>query len=144
MALGLPGAGDCDEVLRLLRCDEPEGGMEEGWNWRSATMRIRSSLQARGLIYNGYPCYPDYFGSYCVDGLAVALWSFYHTLTFMDAVVRCVNFLGDADTMAAMCGQLAGAFYGYDAIDQRCIEALEVWDNKDTACRAALLYATRP
>ena len=44
-------------------------------------------------------------------GLAVALWSFYHTTGYLEAVARCVNFLVDADTTAAICGQLAGAFY---------------------------------
>uniref|UniRef100_A0A7S0AEC3 ADP-ribosylglycohydrolase n=1 Tax=Pyrodinium bahamense TaxID=73915 RepID=A0A7S0AEC3_9DINO len=141
--LGFPGAEGCEEVSRLLKSAEPEGSPEECWNWRSSRLNVQSSLLARGSTYNGYPCYPDYFGSYCIDGLAVALWSFYHTRSFMEAVVRCVNFLGDADTMAAMCGQLAGAFYGYGAIDQRCIDAMEVWDNKDIACRGALLHITR-
>lgn len=142
-ARGSPGAEGCEEVTRLLKSAEPAEGMEECWNWRSSKLQVERSLRARGPTYNGYPCYPDYFGSYCIDGLAVALWSFYHTKSFMDAVVRSLNFLGDADTMAAICGQLSGAFYGYDAIDQRCIDALEVWDDKDIACRGALLYATR-
>jgi len=143
VALGSPGAEGCDEVSRLLRAAEPEGGTEECWNWRSGKLRVQASLLARGPVYNGFPCYPDYFGSYCIDGLAVALWSFYHTQSFMEAVARSANFLGDADTMAAICGQLAGAFYGYDAIDQRCIDAMNLWDDRDIACRGALLHASR-
>eukprot|EP00927_Polykrikos_kofoidii_P062538 TRINITY_DN57354_c0_g1_i1.p1 TRINITY_DN57354_c0_g1~~TRINITY_DN57354_c0_g1_i1.p1 ORF type:complete len:686 (-),score=100.59 TRINITY_DN57354_c0_g1_i1:26-2083(-) len=139
---GLPGAEDCPELLRLLQSSEPPG-KEECWNWRGPELKIQESLRARGRTYNGYPCYPDYYGSYCIDGLAVALWSFYHTGSFMEAITRCVNFLGDADTTAAICGQLAGAFYGYDAIDERCIEDLEVWDDMDVACRGALLYVHR-
>eukprot|EP00929_Paragymnodinium_shiwhaense_P048349 TRINITY_DN24456_c0_g1_i1.p1 TRINITY_DN24456_c0_g1~~TRINITY_DN24456_c0_g1_i1.p1 ORF type:complete len:803 (+),score=122.77 TRINITY_DN24456_c0_g1_i1:133-2541(+) len=143
LKLRMPGAEGCEELVRLLRSAEPPG-REECWNWRADALPIQASLRARGEIYNGYPCVPSYYGSYCIDGLAVALWSFYHTNSFLEAVVRCVNFLGDADTVAAICGQIAGAFYGYDAISQPLIDYLEVWDNKDIAVRAALLYATRP
>lgn len=142
-ALGFPGAEGCREVHRLVQSAEP-AGREECWNWRTPQLPIERSLRARGGVYNGYPCKAGYFGSYCVDGLAIALWSFYHTRTFSEAVVRCVNFLGDADTTASICGQLAGAFYGYSSIDVRLLEVLEQWDNRDIACRAALLYASRP
>jgi len=140
--LKLPGAEDCPEVLRLLKSEEPQG-KEENWNWRSPQLKVEDSLRARGHEYNGYPCFANYFGSFCIDGLAVALWSFYHTTTFIEAIVRCVNFLGDADTTAAICGQLAGAFYSYDGIDRRLIDALEVWDDKDVSVRGALLYSQR-
>jgi len=143
IARDLPGAEGCDELLRLLKSSEPAGN-EECWNWRADKLAIESSLRSRGDTYNGYPCVANYFGSYCIDGLAMALWSFYHTTSFAEAVVRTVNFLGDADTTAAICGQLAGAFYGYSAIDARWIRDLEQWDDRDTACRAALLCVKRP
>jgi len=133
---------NCQELDRLLQSAEPRG-REQCWNWRAPSLEIESSLRSRGRSYNGYPCTPDYFGSYCIDGLAIALWSFYHTRTFSDAVATCVNFLGDCDTTAAICGQLAGAFYGYDQIDKTLIDRLEQWDDKDTACRGALLFVAR-
>ena len=34
----------------------------------------------------------------------------------MDAVLDAVNFGGDTDTNAAICGGLAGIYYGYDSI----------------------------
>jgi len=142
IARELPGAEGCNELLRLLKSSEPVG-KEECWNWRADKLSVQSSLRSRGDYYNGYPCMANYFGSYCIDGLAVALWSFYHTTSFEGAVVRSINFLGDADTNAAICGQLAGAFYGYSAIDERWIRDLEKWDNSDTACRAALLCVRR-
>merc|ERR1712192_200836 len=130
--------------MGMLQSAEPAGGREECWNWRAPVLKLESSLAARGRSYNGYPCSADYFGSYCIDGLAVALWSFYNTTGFAEAVVRCTNFLGDADTTSAVCGQLAGGFYGYNAIDPRFIEDLVKWDDQDIACRAALLFSTRP
>lgn len=140
---GVPGSEGCPELLRLLRGAEQVGGPEECWNWRSPKLCIQSSLRARGREYNGYPCTSDYFGSYCIDGLAVALWCIYNTAAFAEAIVRCTNFLGDADSTSAICGQIAGAFYGYDSIDQRWLDMLEAWDDRDIACRAALLCAWR-
>ena len=101
------------EVERLLRSNEP-AGVEQCWNWRQDHLAIAASLDARAIdgAYNGYPVWREYFGSFCLDGLAVALHCVYHSASYDSAVVRCVNFLGDADSTAAICGQIAGAFYG--------------------------------
>ncbi|NIJ80058.1 ADP-ribosylglycohydrolase [Xanthomonas arboricola] len=53
---------------------------------------------------------------YVVDSPSAALWCFATTETFADAVLRAANLGDDADTTAAICGQLAGAFYGIDRI----------------------------
>ncbi|MBB4769997.1 MULTISPECIES: ADP-ribosylglycohydrolase family protein [Xanthomonas] len=53
---------------------------------------------------------------YVVDALSAALWCFATTDTFADAVLRAANLGDDADTTAAICGQLAGAFHGIDGI----------------------------
>ncbi|MFO3705594.1 ADP-ribosylglycohydrolase family protein [Xanthomonas codiaei] len=53
---------------------------------------------------------------YVVDALSAALWCFATTETFADAVLRAANLGDDADTTAAICGQLAGAFYGVEGI----------------------------
>ena len=53
---------------------------------------------------------------YVVDSLEAALWCFYQTETYRDAVLLAANLGDDADTTAAICGQLAGARYGLDAI----------------------------
>lgn len=53
---------------------------------------------------------------YVIDCLEAALWCFYHTESFSDAVLAAANLGDDADTTAAVCGQLAGAWYGLDGI----------------------------
>ena len=53
---------------------------------------------------------------YVVHCLEAALWSFGTTSSFRDAVLRAVNLGEDADTTAAVCGQLAGAHYGASGI----------------------------
>ncbi len=53
---------------------------------------------------------------YVVDALEAALWCFANTESFADAILRAANLGDDADTTAAITGQLAGAFYGEQAI----------------------------
>ncbi|PIF89396.1 ADP-ribosyl-[dinitrogen reductase] hydrolase [Acidovorax sp. 62] len=61
---------------------------------------------------------------YCVQALEAALWCFAMTETFEAAVLLAANLGDDADTTAAICGQLAGAFYGAYGIPPRWLERL--------------------
>jgi ADP-ribosyl-[dinitrogen reductase] hydrolase len=56
---------------------------------------------------------------YTVDTLEAAVWSFLTTASYEEAVVRAANLGDDADTVGAVCGSLAGAYYGYAAIPKR-------------------------
>ena len=47
-----------------------------------------------------------------------------HTDSLEEAIIKAVNHGGDADTIAAITGSLAGAYYGYDKIPQRWISQL--------------------
>ncbi len=51
-----------------------------------------------------------------VKSLEAALWAFHNANSFEDAVLRAVNLGDDADTTGAICGQLAGAFWGESSI----------------------------
>ena len=53
---------------------------------------------------------------YVVDCLEAALWCFDRTENFADAVLLAANLGDDADTTAAVCGQIAGAYYGETGI----------------------------
>jgi len=53
---------------------------------------------------------------YVVESLEAALWAFYKTSSYRDAILMAANLGHDADTTAAICGQLAGAFYGMAGI----------------------------
>ena len=129
------------ELRRLLLSSEPQGGLETCWNWRDAHLDVAGTLERRGRQYNGYPVSAGYFGSFCLDGLAIALHAVAATASFSAAIERCVNFLGDADSTAAICGQIGGALYGYTAIDDRFKAQLLEWDDAEIALRAALLVA---
>ena len=53
---------------------------------------------------------------YCIDALEAALWSVAGADNFREAVLRAANLGDDADTTAAIAGQLAGARWGADNI----------------------------
>lgn len=53
---------------------------------------------------------------YVAHILEAALWAFASTDTFRDGALLAVNFGEDADTTGVVYGQIAGAFYGVDAI----------------------------
>lgn len=65
-------------------------------------------------------------GGYVVDSMTVAIASLASTRSFRDAVEAAVNAGGDADTNAAITGGLAGAWYGFDAIPEEWVRALDV------------------
>ena len=62
---------------------------------------------------------------YVLHTLEGALWSFLTTETLENALLEIVNLGGDADTAGAVCGALAGAFYGEDNIPSRWLDVLQ-------------------
>ena len=58
------------------------------------------------------------------DSMECAYLAFTTETDFENALITAVNLGGDSDTIGAIVGGLAGAYYGYDAIPQRWIEAI--------------------
>lgn len=68
---------------------------------------------------------PDIVGSgYVVESLEAALWAFYNSNNFKDGCLLSVNLGRDANTTAAIYGQIAGAFYGYSGIPETWTERI--------------------
>lgn len=61
---------------------------------------------------------------YVVKSLEAALWAFYKTDSFKEGCLLAVNLGDDADTTGAVYGQIAGAYYGEEAIPQEWRERL--------------------
>ncbi len=53
---------------------------------------------------------------YVAESLEAALWCFAQTESYRDAVLAAANLGDDADTTGAVTGQIAGAFYGVQAL----------------------------
>lgn len=62
---------------------------------------------------------------WAVSTLESALWALESTGSFEEALVAAVNLGGDADSIGAVCGQLAGAKYGVGAIPERWLAAIK-------------------
>jgi ADP-ribosylglycohydrolase len=128
------------EVRQLIASAEPMESTELSWNWKVPELQIERTLSNRGHQYNGYPVSAGYWGSYCMDGLAVALWAVRHTKSFDECVERCINVLGDSDSHGSIAGQIAGAIYGYSSLHPRFSHYVNQWDDNEVALRAVLLY----
>lgn len=59
-----------------------------------------------------------------VDTLEAALWCFFTTSGFREGALKAVNLGGDADTVGAVYGGLAGAFYGVEDVPVEWINGL--------------------
>ena len=86
--------------------DEPAVVALAAGTWRSKTV-----AQIRG-------------SGYCVESLEAALWCFAHTDSFEAAVLAAANLGDDADTTAAIVGQIAGAWYGMTGIPKSWVGKL--------------------
>lgn len=128
------------DELKWLVHGRPQRATEKCWAWRDETLDIDGTLKARGNSYNGYPVSAGYFGSYAPDGLAMALWSIYHSDNFDDAVVKSVNLLGDADSHGSITGQIAGALWGLSSVNTVFLDWLNTWDEHEFAARGILLH----
>lgn len=100
-----PGADPARRVTLAERIDEIEGWL--GLPWRDAMERTHN-------------------GAFVLESLPAALWFF---ATFAEdpeeAIVRAASAGYDADTVAAMVGNLVGAYHGARALPHRWVDDLE-------------------
>jgi ADP-ribosyl-[dinitrogen reductase] hydrolase len=66
----------------------------------------------------------------------MALHILYHSKSYKDAVLRAANLGGDSDTVSAVTGMLAGAYYGYSREMRDLYTHVQRWDNSETAIKA--------
>ena len=129
--LGNEFQSDCCKSVYCLAKSEQEGNdKNRNWNWKDQNFKY-SEERAR---YN-----PGYIGSYCMDGLAMALHVLYYTDNFVDAILKVVNLRGDADSVGSVVGQIAGAYYGIDNIPKEWINTINKWDGNEIALRGYIL-----
>jgi len=76
---------------------------------------------------------------YVIDCLEASLYCFEKTTSYREAVLMAANLGDDADTTAAVCGQIAGAHYGMGGIPEAWVEKLARRDEiLDIARRLAI------
>ena len=95
---------------------------------RPQTHRRRPEVPSRTALATGdylhKPVHEIKGSGYCVESLEAALWCFATTPSFESAVLAAANLGDDADTTAAITGQIAGAYYGVQAIPPHWLDRL--------------------
>ncbi|MDF2601739.1 MAG: hypothetical protein K0Q54_4562 [Methylobacterium brachiatum] len=112
----------CDLFVRILR-EAIQGAGKDALRSRpwDGTARVRDIAagtwrgKARSQIKSS---------GYVIDTLEAALWCTDQAASFEEALVLAVNLAGDADTVGAVTGQIAGAVFGASAIPQRWLGPL--------------------
>jgi ADP-ribosylglycohydrolase len=114
---------NCPTVQNLARSEaEPGGNINRDWRWK------RKPVGAHSFAPERIRQHPGYVGSYVMDALAMALHCVYATNDAKEAMLLAANTCGDADTVAAITGQIAGAIYGASTIPEKWISCVEEWD----------------
>jgi ADP-ribosyl-[dinitrogen reductase] hydrolase len=122
------GAAECIDACRLLAAllHQSIGGVEKD----ALLGRTRVEISERRILEIAAGTFrekrrEDIRGSgYVVDCLEAALWCFFHSASFEAAILEAVNLGDDTDTTAAVCGQIAGAYYGESGIPAKWLERL--------------------
>lgn len=82
---------------------------------------------------------------YCIASLEAALWCFLRTDSFEEAVLEATNLGDDADTTAAIAGQIAGAYYGASGIPAHWLDRLHMRQEiEDMASRLYQRFGDQP
>jgi ADP-ribosyl-[dinitrogen reductase] hydrolase len=91
--------------------------------WQGAPLAPGVALVAEGSFRHKEP--PHIRGTgYVVHSLEAALWALYRADSFAHGALLAANLGDDADTTAAIYGQLAGPVFGYDALPSAWLERL--------------------
>jgi ADP-ribosyl-[dinitrogen reductase] hydrolase len=137
-----PEAIECCQLFAELICRALQGASKS--DLRHLGHRHFSEPKVAAIAGGNYLAKPEseIVGTgYCVASLEAALWCFHHSDSFEDAILQAANLGDDADTTAAIVGQLAGAFYGVQAIPGNWLAKLHMCD-EIRAIADALLQAS--
>jgi ADP-ribosyl-[dinitrogen reductase] hydrolase len=123
------GAQECIEACRLLAamiCEALSGGKKDDVLFGHGLADLQCpKIQAIAAGEYRDKSEAEIRGSgYVVHCLEAALWCFLQTDSFRDAILAAVNLGDDADTTGAVCGQVAGAFYGEAGIPPDWLQKL--------------------
>jgi ADP-ribosylglycohydrolase len=116
-----PAAVDACRYMGALICGALAGETKEALlsqryapvsdYWEQAPLVSEIDEIACGSFKHRQP--PEIKGTgYVVKSLEAALWAFFRTETYREGCLMAANLGNDADTTAAIYGQLAGAYYG--------------------------------
>lgn len=134
-----PEAVECCQVLGVAVARALSGASKARVLEMSGLALCEPKVAAiAGGDYVGKPTEQIRGSGYCVAALEAALWCFERTNTFEAAVLEAANLGDDADTTAAIVGQLAGAHYGLRSIPSDWLTLLHMREEIGATARALL------
>ncbi len=140
---GASACVDACEAYALILCAAIKGAALE------EALRAASSVTAAGPIgpildgsWRGKARHEIASSGYVAHSLEAALWCVAETESYRDAVLLAANLGDDADTTAAITGQLAGALYGAVGIPEEW-RAKVAWSERITGMAKALVNGNR-
>eukprot|EP01091_Cochliopodium_minus_P005329 TRINITY_DN1527_c0_g1_i1.p1 TRINITY_DN1527_c0_g1~~TRINITY_DN1527_c0_g1_i1.p1 ORF type:complete len:449 (-),score=126.42 TRINITY_DN1527_c0_g1_i1:21-1367(-) len=92
---------------------------DRNWNWKDENFKFSPTRSQKQ---------PGYIGSYCMDAVSMALHCIHSTNSFEEALLKVTNLRGDSDSVGSVCGQMAGAIYGFKSIPKEWVETVSKWD----------------
>ena len=126
--------GKDEELIALL-----QKGLDRGFDFYKKDLRVLTELSHYGRLHDLYafrdlPMTEIRSSGYVVDTLEAAVWSLLKTNTFKAALLTAVNLGDDTDTVGAICGGLAGLFYGYEDIPTDWLAVIQRREWIETLC----------
>ncbi len=123
------GAAECVDACRLLAriLYRALAGMSKEAILQGDAQTFTGEPRIVALARGAYLDKPETAirgSGYVVESLEAALWCFHRASSFREAVLLAANLGDDADTTAAVCGQIAGAYYGEPGIPESWLERL--------------------
>lgn len=143
---GAVEAVECCSVLAEIIVNALKGAASKSTVLRVTQEGLTSSavISIAKADYRDKPRDANQGSGYCVASLEAALWCFTTTESFESAILAAANLGDDADTTAAIAGQVAGAFYGVDDIPHCWRERLYMNDDIDAMAKGLLHRNGRP
>ena len=131
-----PAAGEASAVINRMVSGICRG--EDRGIAFAAALDECQDVELKELLanYRDYPLEPSLDAILCTH---CAVRVFLEAKTFREAIIRAVNLGGDADTVGAVTGGLAGACWGLSSIPESWLAALQ--DREELLDRARRLHA---
>ncbi|TBH21958.1 ADP-ribosylglycohydrolase [Thermus thermamylovorans] len=121
---GAREALEATEVLAWLVQGALKGASKEALSRMGPFREHDLHPAVRRVVEGSFWREPPEGPGYAPGTLEAALFAFATTSTFEEGMLRAVNLGGDADTVGAVYGQLAGAYYGQEAIPEPWLRPL--------------------
>jgi ADP-ribosyl-[dinitrogen reductase] hydrolase len=117
-----PVAGHCSAFLNTMVSDMCRGTSRAAAFQHARSLCVNKEVHTLLGNYNDYEPEPSLDSVRCSHA---ALYCFMHAHTIEYALLSAINLGGDADTVGACCGALAGAYWGVGPIPERWSSELE-------------------